>query len=232
MEVVQERAKIWLCKNSFLSLWHWEACKPNQRHILAAHIKLYLQAQIGLFINNGWLLLNPSNWFPMALDLATQCALINSMRAKPRARGPLHAWVISYLPSGVPALQHGENLLLLLPRSQQAVDSNLSQSMLAFSCYPQPTRSLARSLMGPKQKINTHCKPPRVWIITIADVANMASIWFPGCQDFSEFYSQISHQYSVMPLLLLFRRLDSLLKYTVIRGYIKTLVISSILDVE
>lgn len=104
VEVVQERAKIWLCKNSFLSLWHWEAFKPNQRHIFAAHIKLYLQAQIGLFINNGWLLLNPSNWFPMALDLATQCALINSMRAKPRARGPLHACVISYLPSGVPAL--------------------------------------------------------------------------------------------------------------------------------
>lgn len=62
----------------------------------------------------------------MALDLATQCALINSMRAKPHARGPLHACVISYLPSGVPALQHGKNLLLLLPRSQQAADSKLS----------------------------------------------------------------------------------------------------------
>lgn len=165
----------------------------------------------------------------MTLDWATQCASVNSMWATSRARGPLHACVIRYLPSGVPALQHQKNLLLCSPRSQQAVESKLSQSIQIFSFYPQPTRSL----MEPKEKINTHCwKPPRVWIITIADVANIPSIWFLCCQDFSEFYSQISHQYFAMILLHLFRRLDSLLKYTVIKGYIKTLVISSILDIE
>lgn len=150
------------------------------------------------------------------------------MWTKPQARRPLPACVISYLHSGDPALQHQRNLLLL-PGSQQAGDSKLSQSIHVFSCFPQPTRSLTE----PKQTTNTHCrKPPRVWISTIADVANTASIWFSCCQDFSEIYSQISHQYFAMILLLLFRRLDSLLKYTVIRDYIKNLVITSILDID